>query len=111
VISEYEILMRRGLEQSWVRYILCLKKDEAFGLITLYIELDLVHHTIGKKSAKQIWDSFHTLFGTMNTIEVNGLEIELSNLKMVDFAIVEEYISRFKNLKVDILISSGKGKP
>jgi hypothetical protein len=29
---------------------------------------------------------------------------------MVDFAIVEDYISRFKNLKVDILTSGGKGK-
>jgi hypothetical protein len=46
----------------------------------------------------------------VNTTQVNRLETELSNLKVVDFTIIDEYISNFKNLKVDILTSSGKGK-
>jgi hypothetical protein len=34
--------------------LVCLKKDEALGLITFYVERGLVHHTKGNKSAKQI---------------------------------------------------------
>jgi hypothetical protein len=66
------------------------------------VEPDLVHRT-NNKSAKQVWDAFHTLFGAVNTTQINRLETELSNLKMEDFATVEEYISRFKNLKENIL--------
>jgi hypothetical protein len=69
-----------------------LKKDEALGLITLYMEPHLVHHT-NNKSAKQVCDAFHILFGVVNTTQINRLEAQLSNLKMVDFATVEEYIS------------------
>jgi hypothetical protein len=46
----------------------------------------------------------------VNTTQVNQLETELSNLKMGDFDMVEEYIARFKNLKVDIIQAGGKGK-
>jgi len=63
--------------------LVCLKKDEPLGLITLYVELDLVHHTNNNISANQIWGTFQTLFGVVNTIQVNQLEIELSNFKMV----------------------------
>jgi hypothetical protein len=59
---------------------------------------------------KEIWDTFKTLFGTMNTTQINRLETELSNLKMGDFDNIEEYIVRFKNLKVDIITSGGKVK-
>jgi len=44
-----------------------LKKDEALGLITLYVNLILIHHTNDKKGAKEIWDTSKTLFGMMNT--------------------------------------------
>jgi hypothetical protein len=40
--------------------LICLKKDEALGLRTLYMEPDLSHHT-NSKTAKKVWDSFHTL--------------------------------------------------
>jgi hypothetical protein len=85
-----------------------LKKDEGLGLISLYVELDLVHHTEINKSAKQIWDTFHNLLDVVNTSQVNQPETELSNLKMVDFVSVKEYIARFKNLKANIITSSGK---
>jgi len=76
--------------------LLCLKKDKALGLITLCVEPDLVHQTKGNKSAKQIWDAFHNLFGTVNTTQVNWIETYLSNLKMADFSIIDEYIARFQ---------------
>jgi nucleoside-specific outer membrane channel protein Tsx len=44
------------------------EEDEALGLITLYMEPDLVHHT-NNKSAKQVWDAFHTLFGTITPLK------------------------------------------
>jgi hypothetical protein len=87
--------------------LICVKNDEALGLITLYMEADLVHHT-GNKSAKQVLGFLpHPIWHSTQIIK---LEIELSNLKIADFAIVEEYISRFKNLKVNILTSCGKGR-
>jgi DUF438 domain-containing protein len=67
------------------------------------VEPDLLHKTKNNKSARQIWDTFHNLFSTMNTTQVNQLETKLSNLKMVDFRGVKEYIARFKNLKSDII--------
>jgi hypothetical protein len=33
-------------------------KDEALGLITLYVEPYLIHHTKDKKSVKEIGDTF-----------------------------------------------------
>jgi hypothetical protein len=90
--------------------IVSLKKDKALGLITLYVELDLIHDTKDNKGAKKIWDTFKTLFGTVNTTQVKQLETELSNLKMDDFDMVEEYIAKFKNLKVDIIQAKGKGR-
>lgn len=90
--------------------LVCLKNDEALRLIILYVERDLVHHTMGINILKYIWDSFHTLFGAVNTTQVSRLETELPNLKMVGFATIDEYIARFKNLKVNILASSGKFK-
>lgn len=86
--------------------LLCLKKDEALGF-TLYVELYLVHYTKDIKSAKQIWEAFHNLFGTVNTTQVNRLETSLSDLKMADFSIVGEYIARFKNLKAGIVTFGG----
>jgi hypothetical protein len=88
--------------------LVCLKKDEALVLITLYMEPNLVHHT-NNKSAKQVWDSFHTLFGAVNTNQINRLETGLSNLKMADFATIEN-IYRFKNLKTNIFTSGGNSK-
>jgi hypothetical protein len=46
----------------------------------------------------------------VNTTQVNQLEIELSNLKMGDFNTGEEYITRFKNLKANIIQAGGKCK-
>jgi hypothetical protein len=89
--------------------IMCLEKDEALELTTLYVELDLVHRTKDNKSAKQIWDIFHDLFGTVNTTQVCRLEIELSNLKMADLSTIE-YIAKFKTLKVHLVTSGGQGK-
>jgi hypothetical protein len=45
----------------------------------------------------------------VNTSQIDRLEIELFSVKMMDFAVVE-YISRFKNLKANILASGGKSK-
>jgi hypothetical protein len=40
--------------------LVCLKKDESLGLITLYVEPDLAHQT-NIKTTRQVWDSLHTL--------------------------------------------------
>jgi hypothetical protein len=90
--------------------LVCLKKDEAIGLITLYVKLDLVHHIMNNKTAKQILDTSHNLFDAVNTTQVNQLDTELSNLKIDDFTSIEEYIASSKNLKADIITSNYKEK-
>lgn len=90
--------------------LVCFQEDEALGLITLYVEPHIIHQTKDNKSAKQIWNAFHNLFGTVNTIQINILETELSNLKIADFASVDKYIAMFMNLNTDILTSGGQGK-
>jgi len=88
----------------------CMNLDKGCGLITLYVELVLIHHTKDNKSAKEIWDTFKTLFVIVNTTQVNQLEIELSNLKMEDFDTIVEYVARFKKLKDDIIQVEGNDK-
>ena len=57
--------------------LICLKKDEDLGLITLFVEVYLVHHIIGNKSAMLIWDNFHTIFGAMNITQSIDSKIAL----------------------------------
>jgi hypothetical protein len=38
-----------------------LKEVEDLQLITLYVEIYLIHHTKENKSAKEIWDTFKIL--------------------------------------------------
>jgi len=47
--------------------LVCLKEEEALGLITLYIEPALIHDTKDNKGAKEVWDTFKILFGMVNT--------------------------------------------
>jgi hypothetical protein len=51
-----------------------LKKDEALGLITIYVELKLIGHTKDNECAKEVWDTFKIVFGMVNTAQVNQLE-------------------------------------
>ena len=51
--------------------LVCLKEEEALGLITLYVKPSLIHHNKDDKSEKEIWDTFKTLFGAVNTTQVN----------------------------------------
>lgn len=52
-----------------------LKNNEAFVLIPLYVEVDLIHRTRDGKNAKQIRGSW--------------FDAELSNLKVGDFEMVD----------------------
>lgn len=47
--------------------LICSKKDEALGLIALYIKPNLSHHTEDNKGVKEICDTFKSLFRTVNT--------------------------------------------
>lgn len=79
--------------------LIWLKKDKTFGLITLYVGPDLIHHTKEKKAAKKkswILDTFQSFFGTMKATQVNQLETKHSNLKIDDFDVVEEYMRGLK---------------
>jgi len=51
--------------------LVCLKKDEALGIITLHVKPDLVHHTKDNNGANEIWDTINNIFGTVNTTQVN----------------------------------------
>ena len=60
-----KLLLPIGSDESY--HLVFLKKEEGLGLITLYVEFVIIHHTKDKESAKQMWDTLKILFGMMNT--------------------------------------------
>jgi hypothetical protein len=72
--------------------LVCLKKDEALGLIALYVEPDLIYHMKDNKSAKEIWDTFKKLFGIVNTTLVNKVESGFLILRWVTLTMLKSIL-------------------
>ena len=74
------------------------KKDEAFGLLCLYISRDLLFHLAGLKTPKEIWDKLETLYGKQDDLRVYQLENELMSLQPSNFETLNDFFTKFKHI-------------
>jgi hypothetical protein len=76
------------------------KNDQACGLIGMSIWPNLRFHLNGLDSLVKAWDRLNTVFGIKNKIRAFQLENELLTLDPSNFPSIEDYLSKFKTLKL-----------
>ena len=76
------------------------KNDQAHGLIGMSISPDLRFHLDGENSPIKAWEKLNKIFGIKNEIQTFQLENELLNLDPSNFLSIEDYLSKFKTLKL-----------
>jgi hypothetical protein len=76
------------------------KNDEAHGLIKMSISSDLQFHLQGIDEPDEAWKKLETVFGKHNEIQAHQLENQLISLNPSDFSCIEDYLSKFKTLRL-----------
>ena len=76
------------------------KNDQAPGLIGMFISPDLIFHLDGKDSLVKAWKKLNSIFGIKNEIRSFQVENELLTLDPSNFPSMEDYLSKFKTLKI-----------
>jgi hypothetical protein len=76
------------------------KNDQAHGLIEMSIFLDLRFHLDGEDSPVKAWEKLNSIFGIKSEIRIFQLENELLTLDPSNFPFIEDYLSKFKTLKL-----------
>ena len=74
--------------------------DEARGLIGMSISTDLWFHISGIDEPNAAWDKLESVFGKHNEIRGHQLENELISLNPSDFSCIQDYLSKYKTLKL-----------
>ena len=76
------------------------KNDQARGLIGMSISPDLRFHLEGEDSPVKAWEKLNSVFGIKTEIRAFQLENELLTLDPSNFPSIEDYLSKFKTLKL-----------
>ena len=76
------------------------KNDQARGLIGMSISPELRFHLDGEDSPVKAWAKLNNTFGIKNEIRAFQLENELLTLDPSNFPSIEDYLSKFKTLKL-----------
>ena len=76
------------------------KNDQAHGLIGMSISPELRFHLDGEDSPVKHWEKLNKIFGTENEIHAFQLENEVLTLDPSNFPSIEDYLSKFKTLKL-----------
>ena len=76
------------------------KNDQVHGLIGMSILPEIIFHLDGLDSPIKYWDKLNTIFGIKNEIRVFQLENELLTLDPSNFLSIEDYLSKFKTIKL-----------
>ena len=84
------------------------RNDSARGLIGLSVSPDLQFHLQGIDAPDDAWKKLNTVFGTKNEIRAHQLENELLTLDPNNFSCMEDFLTKFKTLRV--LLESCKVK-
>ena len=74
--------------------------DQSRGLIGISILLDLRFHLEGEDSPVKAWEKLNSVFGIKNEIRSFQLENELLTLDHSNSPSIEDYLSKFKTLKL-----------
>ncbi|KAH9292456.1 hypothetical protein KI387_042361 [Taxus chinensis] len=81
------------------KYLYACKQDEALGLITLNVADNLQFHISAATAPKEVWEKFESLFGKINEFKLIQLDHELNSLSPSDFPSIEEFLSKFKEIR------------
>ena len=76
------------------------KNDQDCGLMGMSIFPDLRFHLEGEDSPIKAWEKLNSVFGIKNEIQTFQLENELLTLDPSNFPSIEDYLSKFKTLKL-----------
>ena len=74
--------------------------DEARGLIEMSISTDLWFHISGSDEPDKAWEKLEFVFGKNNEIRGHQLENELISLNQNDFSCIQDYLSKYKTLRL-----------
>ena len=74
--------------------------DEARGLIGMSISTDLQFHISGIDEPDIAWEKLKSVFGKHNEIWGDQLENELISLNSNDFSCIQDYLSKYKTLRL-----------
>jgi hypothetical protein len=74
--------------------------DEARGLIGMSISTDLRFHISGIDEPDKAWEKLESVFGKHNEIRGHQLENELLSLNPNDFSCIQDYLSKYKTLRL-----------
>jgi hypothetical protein len=98
----YQITLGKELEptddEKYVKWI--NRNDEARGLIKMSISPDLRFHLQGIDAPNKAWEKLEVVFGKHNIIRAHQLENQLMTLSPNDFPCIEDYLSKFKTLRL-----------
>jgi hypothetical protein len=76
------------------------KNDEARGLIGMFISHYLRFHLQGIYDLDEAWEKIESLFGKHNIIPSHQIENQIMTLSPNDFSCIEDYLSKFKTLRL-----------
>ena len=74
--------------------------DEACGLIRMSISTDLRFHISGIDEPDKAWEKLESVFCKHNEIQGHQLENELISLNPSDFSCIQDYLSKYKTLRL-----------
>jgi hypothetical protein len=74
------------------------KKDEVVGVITTYILREIQFHLSGINFPHQVWKNLKSLFDQVDESHIMQLEKELISLSPHSFEIIEDYLTRVKEI-------------
>ena len=76
------------------------KINEARGLIGMTISIDLQFHISDIDERDKAWEKLESMFGKHNEIQGHQLKNELISLNSNDFSCIQEYLSKYKTLRL-----------
>jgi hypothetical protein len=76
------------------------RNDEARGLIGMSISPDLRFHLQEIDDPDEAWEKLESVFGKHNIIRAHQLENQILTLSPNDFSCIEDYLSKFKTLRI-----------
>jgi hypothetical protein len=76
------------------------RNDEVHGLIGISISLDLRFHLQGIDDHDEAWENLKSMFGKHNIIQSHQIENQIMTLSPNDFSWNEDYLSKFKTLRL-----------
>ena len=76
------------------------RSDEALILIGMSVSTNFLFHISGIDEPDKAWENLESMFGKHNEIRGHQLENELIYLNPSDFSCIQDYLSKYKTLRL-----------